>query len=58
MININSFVIYDIQGKNLISKKNINKKSVEIDISMLNSGTYFLKNILEKEIKTLKIIKR
>ena len=58
MVNINSFVIYDIQGKNLISKKNINKKSVEIDISMLNSGTYFLKNILEKEIKTLKIIKR
>ena len=58
MININSFAIYDIQGKNLISKKNINKKSVEIDISMLNSGTYFLKNILEKEIKTLKIIKR
>ena len=58
MININSFVIYDIQGKNLISKKNINKKSVEIDISMLKSGTYFLKNILEKEIKTLKIIKR
>ena len=58
MININSFVIYDTQGKNLISKNNINKKSVEIDISMLNSGTYFLKNILEKEIKTLKIIKR
>ena len=58
MININSFVIYDVQGKNLISKKDINKKSIEIDISMLNPGTYFLKNIFEKEIKTLKIIKK
>ena len=58
MININSFVIHDVQGKNLISKKDINKKSIEIDISMLNPGTYFLKNIFEKEIKTLKIIKK
>jgi hypothetical protein len=58
IFNINSFIIFDVQGKSLISKKNINKKSVEIDISMLNSGTYFLKNILEKEIKTLKLIKK
>ena len=58
MNNINSFVIHDIQGKNLISKKDINKKSFEIDISMLKPGTYFLKSIFEKEIKTLKIIKR
>ena len=58
MNNINSFVIHDIQGKNIISKKDINKKSFEIDISMLKPGTYFLKSIFEKEIKTLKIIKR
>ena len=58
IFNINSFIIFDVQGKSLISKKNINKKSVEIDISMLNSGTYFLKNIFEKEIKTLKLIKK
>ena len=58
MNNINSFVIHDIQGKNIISKKDLNKKSFEIDISMLKPGTYFLKSIFEKEIKTLKIIKR
>ena len=58
MNNINSFVIHDVQGKNIISKKDVNKKSFEIDISMLKPGTYFLKSIFEKEIKTLKIIKR
>ena len=56
--NIDSFIILDVQGRSLLSQKDINKKSIEIDISMLNSGTYFLKNILEKEIKTLKIIKK
>jgi hypothetical protein len=58
MYNINSFVIHDVQGKNIILKKDINEKSFEIDISMLKPGTYFLKSIFEKEIKTLKIIKK
>ena len=56
--NINSFVIHDVQGKNIILKKDINEKSFEIDISMLKPGTYFLKSIFEKEIKTIKIIKK
>ena len=58
MYNINSFVIHDVQGKNIILKKDINEKSFEIDISMLKPGTYFLKSIFEKEIKTFKIIKK
>ena len=35
--NIDSFIILDVQGRSLLSQKDINKKSIEIDISMLNS---------------------
>ena len=57
-INVNSFTIFDIYGKVLISRRNVNKKSIKVDISMLSSGTYFLKNIFGEKTKTIKILKK
>ena len=55
--NINSIIIFDIYGKVLMSHRNINKKSFEFDLSILSSGTYFLKNIFGNRTETIKILK-
>lgn len=52
-----SYLLYDIKGNNLESKK-ITTSETNIDISNLSPSTYFLKLILNtKVVKSFKIIK-
>ena len=53
-IKITSVFIYDINGKMVLS----NKLSKKINISKLSKGTYFIKIMGEKYIKTQKFIKQ
>ena len=57
IFEINSYSIFDVHGKVLISKENINKKSFEIDVSKLITGNYFIRNNLKDEVKIIRINK-
>ena len=58
IFEINSYSVFDIHGKVLIIKENINKKSFEIDVSKLISGTYFIRNNLKDEVKIIRVNKK
>ena len=57
IFEINSYSIFDVHGKILISKENIDKKSFEIDVSKLITGTYFIQNNLKDEVKIIRMNK-
>ncbi|QHI34943.1 hypothetical protein IMCC3317_02880 [Kordia antarctica] len=54
--NIKKIVLYDIQGRILMSKKH-NNNAVSLDISNQAQGVYFVKISTEKGVNTEKIIK-
>ncbi|NBC57612.1 MAG: T9SS type A sorting domain-containing protein [Bacteroidetes bacterium] len=53
---INSIQIFDINGKQVISKHD-QDSSVNLDLEVLSSGTYLMKVTANKQTKTFKIIK-
>jgi alpha-tubulin suppressor-like RCC1 family protein len=54
--NINTAAVMNVLGQQVMAKS-INNREATIDISALNSGTYFLKVNAENQVKTFKIIK-
>ena len=56
--NIDSIIINDILGKQVLSKKNINNNSSIISLNELNSGLYFIKVNTGYGSESFKIIKK
>lgn len=53
---LSHIVIRDLNGKIVYSKK-VNSKQINIDVSFLQKGAYFVDCIIEGTRKTLKLIK-
>lgn len=55
---IKSYILYSIDGKRILYKKDINTVELEIDLSFLYKGTYILKAFFDNdEFEVIKIIK-
>ena len=54
---INEVLVYNLVGQLILNQK-FNKSDVQIDLSTLNSGTYFVKVSSGNKQKTIKIIKK
>ena len=52
-----SIKVYDISGSDVFSKEYISNKKIDLDLTELSSGTYFIKIISEEKIIIKKIIK-
>ena len=46
-INNNSIGVFDVTGKSVINQQSVTGNTVKINISNLQSGTYFVKVVLE-----------
>ena len=57
-INVDSYKLFDIEGKQILQRNNVNKNQFKFDISDLNSGLYLLKVFSGKKSKLMKILKR
>jgi hypothetical protein len=54
---ITSYVLYDIQGREVLSENKLFNDSFDIDLSSFNSGIYLLKIATDKGDFTQKVIK-
>ena len=54
---INSYELFDISGRLILSENQLNKKIFEIDISNLDSDIYFLNTYSETKHESFKILK-
>jgi len=57
LMPVHKFEIFNVYGKLLKSKTDLNITSVEVDVSMLSTGTYFIKIKSDKGTFTRKFIK-
>ena len=55
---LNSLVVYNLQGRKVIERSDIRANSVVLDISALESSIYLLKVVSENRTVTKRIIKR
>lgn len=55
--NLKSVVLYDMNGKEVYRKDNLNLPKTEIDTRSLQSGIYILRLKTDKTMKTIKILK-
>ena len=56
-LQITGYVVYDIQGREILSKNKQFSASFDIDLSSFNSGIYLLKIVTDKGDFTQKVIK-
>ena len=54
---ITSYVVYDIQGREILSENKQFSTNFDIDLSSFNSGIYLLKIATDKGYFTQKVIK-
>ena len=55
---VNSYELYDVHGRLIVNKDNINSKNFEIDVSNLDSDIYILNTYSETEQESFKILKK
>ena len=56
-LQITGYVVYDIQGREILSKNKQFSASFDIDLSSFNSGIYLIKIATDKGDFTQKVIK-
>ena len=54
---MDSIIVYNLVGQ-MVLNQNVNKYEAQIDLSILNSGTYFVKVSSTNKQKTFKIVKK
>ncbi len=54
--NIKSVEIYDIRGRRMMVKDNINLNQTRINVTHLNNGTYIVKTLVDGEVTTNQIM--
>ena len=57
-INVDSYKLFDIRGKQILQRNNVNKNQFRFNISELNSGLYLLKVFSAEKSSSIKILKR
>lgn len=56
--NIESYLLFSLNGKNIISESTINTKELNIDLSNLNSGVYILSIQSNNKSNKIKLVKK
>ena len=54
--NIKSIEVYDIRGRRMIIKDNINVNQTRINVTTLKDGTYIVKTLVDGEVTTNQIM--